>query len=185
MIKFLKYFFCLLLTVNCCSIFSQNVQAYVTLDTNKIRIGEQTKIDLYITYSASQKNQKIQWPAIGDTLRKEVEVVNVSKIDTTIPDKNKPDEIQQHQTITITSIDSGFWALSPFAFVINNDTSKPFETSPLLLEVSTIPVDTAEASIKDIKAPFDEPFDWHEYLPYVYWSLAALFVIGLIVFLIV
>ena len=93
MIKFLKYFFCLLFIANCSSVFSQNVQAYVTLDTNKIRIGEQTKIDLYITYSASQKNQKIQWPAIGDTLRKEVEVVNVSKIDTTIPDKNKPDMV--------------------------------------------------------------------------------------------
>ena len=165
-------------------VFSQEVEAFVTLDTSKIRIGEQTKIDLYIKYKASQKNLKIQWPRISDTLRTEVEVVNVSKIDTTIPDKNKPEEIQQHQSITITSTDSGYWAISPFAFIVNNDTAKPIETQPLLLEVYNIPVDTAEASIKDIKAPLDEPFDWHEYLPLIYGGIAALIVIIIIIFLI-
>jgi hypothetical protein len=182
--KFFKYIFCLLLTANCCSVFSQNVQAFVTIDSSKIRIGEQTKIELYITYSAKEKNLKIQWPNIGDTLRKEVDVVNVSKIDTTIPDKNKPDEIQQHQTVTITSIDSGYWAISPFTFIVNNDTAKPVETQPILLEVQNIPVDTAEASIKDIKAPFDEPFDWREYLPYAYWTLSAVAILTLIIFII-
>src|SRR5437879_2518544 len=72
-------------------VFAQDVQAFVTLDTSKIRIGEQTKIDLYITYNSdAKKNLKINWPRISDTLRTEVEVVNVSKIDTTIPDKNRP-----------------------------------------------------------------------------------------------
>ncbi len=165
-------------------VFSQDVQAFVTLDTSKIRIGEQTKIDLYITYKTSQKNLKIQWPRISDTLRTEVEVVNVSKIDTTIPDKNNPDEIQQHQSITITSVDSGYWVIDPFSFIVNNDTSKPLQTQPLLLEVYNIPVDTAEASIKDIKAPLDEPFDWHEYLPYVYGGIAALIALVIIIFLI-
>jgi hypothetical protein len=165
-------------------VFSQSISAFAMMDTNKIRIGEQTKIDLYIKYSASKKNQKIQWPAVGDTLRKEVEVVSVSKIDTTIPDKNKPDEIEQHQTITVTSVDSGYWAISPFIFVVNNDTSKPFSTEPLLLEVYNIPVDTSEASIRDIKAPFDEPFDWHEYLPYAYAGLAAVAILALIIFII-
>ncbi|HWY38896.1 MAG TPA: hypothetical protein VNY73_10075, partial [Bacteroidia bacterium] len=171
--------------LNACNIFSQEVKAYATIDTSKIRIGEQTKIDLYIVYKSTCKNCNIQWPRISDTLRKEIDVVNVSKIDTTIPDKNKPDEIQQHQTITITSIDSGYWAISPFAFIVNNDTAKPIETQPFLLEVFTVPVDTAEASIRDIKAPLDEPFDWHEYLPYIYWSVAALLVIIIIIFLIV
>lgn len=167
------------------NVSAQDVQAYVNLDTSKIRIGEQTKIDLYISYNtAAKKNLKIQWPGIGDTLRKEVEVVNVSKIDTTIPDKNKPNEVQQHQVITVTSIDSGFWAISPFAFIVNGDTAHPVETQPLLLEVQTLPVDTAEASIKDIKAPLDEPFDWREYLPWIYGALAALAILTVVVILI-
>ena len=164
-------------------LFSQDIQAFANLDTSKIRIGEQTKIDLYISYNASQKNLKIQWPSIGDTLRKEVDVINVSKIDTTIPDKNNPNQIQQHQSITISSIDSGYWAISPFAFLINGDTAKPIETQPLLLEVYNIPVDTAEASIRDIKVPLDEPFDWHEYLPYIYSGIAALIVLTIIIML--
>ncbi len=184
MTKFLRYIFCLLLLPTAYSVFSQEVQVFATMDTSKIRIGEQVKIDLYVSYKANQKNLQIQWPRISDTLRKEVEVVSVSKIDTTIPDKNEPNEVQQHQSITITSIDSGFWALSPFQFIINNDTAKPIETQPLLLEVQNIPVDTAEASIKDIKGPLDEPFDWHEYLPYIYWSIAAAILLGIIIYLI-
>jgi hypothetical protein len=179
---FIKYFF-VLLAFSAPRVFAQDVQVYATIDTSKIRIGEQAKIDLYVICK-SNGNVKIQWPSIGDTLRKEVDVVNVSKIDTTIPDKNKPEETQQHQTITITSVDSGFWAISPMTFTVNGDTSRPLETQAFLLEVYNIPVDTAEASIKDIKAPFDEPFDWREYLPYVYWAIAALIVLGIIIFLV-
>src|ERR1700744_6315155 len=134
------------------------VEAFATMDTNKIRIGEQSKIDLYIKYNVNQKNLNIQWPVVGDTLRKEIDVVNVSKIDTTIPDKNRPEEILQHEKITVTSTDSGFWAIALFVFIVKKDTSKPVQTEPLLLTVYTVPVDTAEASIKDIKAPFEEAF---------------------------
>src|ERR1700751_3568848 len=136
--RFLKYIFSLMLFANCFNAFSQEVQAFATLDTSKIRIGEQTKIDLYVTYPADRKNLKIQWPRISDTLRTEVEVVNVSKKNTTIPNKKRPNEIKQHQTITITSVDSGYWPLSPFSFIVNNDTSKPIQTQPLLLEVYNI-----------------------------------------------
>lgn len=182
MSKKIKYIFFLLLLGNGFLSLAQNIEAIATMDTNKIRIGEQSKIDLYVKYKVNQKKLNILWPVIGDTLRKEVEVVNVSKIDTTIPDKNKPEEIQQHQTITVTSIDSGFWAIPPFIFIVNNDTAKPVGTGALLLAVYTLSVDTAEKSIRDIKAPFDEPFDWHEYLPFIYWFVAAIIVIIIIVF---
>lgn len=160
---------------------AQTVNVAAMMDTNKIRIGEQTKIDIYISHNANAKNLRIQWPLIGDTLRKEVEVINVSKIDTTIPDKNKPEEVQEHQSITITSVDSGFWAIDPFNFIINNDTAHPYATEPLLLEVYSVPVDTAEASIRDIKGTLDEPFDWREYLPYAYWCLGALAIVAAVV----
>jgi len=180
----LKYIIALALVLTGLSVISQNVEVAAMMDTTKIRIGEQAKIDLYITYKANQKNFKIQWPNISDTLRKEVEVVHVSKIDTTIPDKNDPGRMQEHQTITVTSIDSGFWALQPFVFIVTNDTSKPLTTQALLLEVQNVPVDTAEASIRDIKAPLEEPFDWREYLPYIYWGVAALAIVTVVVLLV-
>lgn len=163
---------------------AQSVQAFALIDTSKIKIGEQAKIDLFINYKGDVKNIKIQWPQLGDTLRKEIEVVNVSKIDTTIPDKNEPKTIQQHQTIYITSFDSGYWAMPPFKFIVNDDTANPVFTQALLLEVQTIPVDTTEASIKDIKPVFDEPIDWKEYLPYIYWGAAIFAILALLYFII-
>ena len=50
-------FSCLLLLGS--KLFSQEVQAFAMMDTSKIRIGEQVKIDLYISYKANQKNLKI------------------------------------------------------------------------------------------------------------------------------
>ncbi len=163
--------------------FSQ-VQAFALIDTSKIKIGEQAKIDLFINYKGDIKNLKIQWPQLDDTLRKEVEVVNVSKIDTTIPDKNDPKNIQQHQAIYVTSFDSGYWALPPFKFIINDDTANPVYTQALLLEVQTLPIDTAEASIKDIKPIYDEPTNWKEYLPYIYWGVAILAALAILYYVI-
>jgi hypothetical protein len=182
--KYIISIVCLLLFLLSGKVLAQDIEVAAMMDTSKIRIGEQVKIDLYLMHKASAKKLTIQWPRISDTLRKEVEVVNVSKIDTTIPDKNKPDQVQEHQSITITSTDSGYWALPPFNFIVDGDTAHPYSTNALLLEVRNIPVDTAEASIRDIKPIFEEPFDWREYLPYVYWGLAAVAIVALVVFLV-
>lgn len=166
------------------TVVAQKIQAFALIDTSKIKIGEQAKVDLFINYSGANKKLNVQWPTIGDTLTKQIEVVNVSAIDTTIPDKNDPNNIQQHQTIYVTSFDSGYWAMPPFQFIVDGDTAHPVLTQALLLEVQTIPVDTAEASIKDIKAVYDEPFSWKEYLPYIYWGTGILAVLVLIYFII-
>jgi hypothetical protein len=160
------------------------VQAYALIDTSKIRIGEQAKIDLFINYKGDKKTLKIKWPAIGDSIASKVEVVNVSQIDTTIPDKNDPKNIQQHQTIYVTSFDSGMWAIPSFDFIVNDDTARPVSTQTLSLEVMTIPTDTSEVSIKDIKPVFDEPSDWKEYLPYIYWGAAILAALALLYYII-
>ena len=182
--KFFKIVVLILLLGAQKMLVAQNVQAFALIDTSKIKIGEQVKIDLFINYKADQKNLKIQWPTIGDTLRKEIDVVRTSKIDTTIPNKNEPTTIQQHQSIYITSFDSGYWAIAPFEFIVNDDTARPIATQALLLEVETIPVDTAEISIKDIKPLYDEPFDWKEYLPYIYWGAGILAILALMYFII-
>jgi hypothetical protein len=165
--------------------FFAQIEVHAVLDSSNIRIGEQTKLSLYLTYDANaQKNIEVLWPEIADTIRKEIEVLSVSEIDTIIPDKNKPEIIQQRIELTITAFDSGYYAIPPFKFLLGNDTSKEYLTEALLLEVHTVATDTSLAKIKDIKAPFDEPFDWKWYLPYAYWGLAILAVIIIIIILI-
>ncbi len=151
------------------------VEVHAVLDTSKIRIGEQTRLDIYLNYNAKlEKNLSIEWPSFEDTIIKQIEVLSVTKIDTTFPDKNNPDIIQQHMQLLITSFDSGYYAIPSFKFIINKDTANKKLTELLMLEVLSVPTDTSITKVKDIKAPFDEPFDWHWYLPYAYWGLAIL-----------
>ena len=83
----------LLFLVLCISYAStgQEIKATAKLDSNSIKIGQQVKLQLSIQYKVNNgKHLKIEWPEITDTIRKEVEVVGQSKLDTLIPDKNDP-----------------------------------------------------------------------------------------------
>ena len=159
----------------------QKININAALDSTKIRIGEQVKLDLYVSYSAKQNNLKIQWPNIADTITDKIEVISVSVIDTTSPDKSNPDIIQQHQQITISAYDSGYFAIPGFKFFINNDSSNAFYSQSLFLEVHTVPTDSSITKTKDIKPPFAEAFNWKWYSKYFYWGFSLLVIIILII----
>jgi hypothetical protein len=162
------------------------IKVNAVLDSSKIRIGEQTKLDIYVTYDANAaKNLKVDWPSFEDTITGKVEIVSRTAIDSTIPDKSNPSLIQQHQQYIVTAFDSGYFAIPPFKFFVNGDTVNPVLTEALFLEVNTVKTDTTDKTIKDIKPPFGEPFDWKWYLPLIYWGSAAVLLIALIIFIIV
>ena len=171
-------YFILLLS---CRLAAQDVKVNAVLDTSKIRIGEQVKLDLYFTYDASQKGMNVEWPKLGDTLTGKIEVISVSPIDTTLPDKNNPNIIHQHQQIVISAYDSGYFAIPGFKFTVNNDTNSIRFTEPLFLEVHTVPTDTSAKKIKDIKTVLNEPFNWKWYLPHIYWTTGILIAIIIII----
>ena len=161
------------------NLHAQAPEVFSTLDTSVIRIGEQTKIKLSILIPSNSSQAKISWPIIGDTLRKEIDVVAVSDVDTS---RSNGKSILT-ETITITSFDSGYWAIPPFIFIIKGDSARPLFSQALLLEVRTMPVDTSEASIKDIKGILNEESNWRDYLPYFYYGLALLMAILVIIYL--
>ena len=160
---------------------SQDVRVDAVLDSSKIRIGEQVKLNIYLNYNANQKAFKIEWPQIGDTLTGKVEVISVSGIDTMIPDKNNPSNILQHQQLIISAYDSGYFAIPGFKFLLNNDTNNVLYTQTLLLEVHTVPTDSSYTKVKDIKPIFDEKFNWKWYINYIYWGVGLLLFILAIV----
>lgn len=153
--------------------FSQ-VSLKATLDTSKIRIGEPVKLDLYVLFNPNSGVKSIEWPSVGDTITEKIEVLSVSAIDTTMPDKNDPSILQQHQQLQISVYDSGYYAIPPFKFIVNGDTANPVWTEPLLLEVHTVPTDSSAKKVKDIKEPLNEPFSWLWYKEYFYWGIAAI-----------
>lgn len=138
--------------------FAQNVNARI--DTSSILIGEQTEITLSANYRVDEGEVSVVFPAIYDTLSEFIEVIQKSELDTFIADKDDPYNFTQEQKLTITSFDSGYYAIPPFSFVINSDT---VETEALLLEVQTMAVDTSQA-IFDIKGPIAEPFSFTDWL---------------------
>jgi hypothetical protein len=166
--------------------YSQDIKATATLDTNSILIGKQTKLQLSIQYRVDGgKHIKVEFPEIADTIRKEIEVVGQSGIDTII-DKKDPYLFTQSKTLYLTSFDSGYWAIPPFKFFASNDSSAIL-TEPLLLQVGTVSVDTTQA-IKDIKGPYEETYNWIDWLKdnmyVVYGSLAAILITILIIVII-
>lgn len=175
--------FFILLLVSFSGLKAQQVRADAVLDTSRMRIGEQVVLDIYLNYDTNLGNLKVRWPSIGDTLTSKIEVLSASPIDTTFPNKSNPARIFQHQQLLVSVYDSGFYAIPPFKFVLNDGRDSLF-TNPLFLEVHTLPVDTAEGKYKDIKQPFEEPFNWRWYLPTVLWGLAAILAIQIIVLIV-
>ncbi len=153
---------------------SSQVTVRAVLDTAKIRIGEQVKLDLYLLYDPNKGISKIEWPSLGDTITEKVEIISTTPVDTTMPSKSDPGVLQQHQQLLISAYDSGYFAIPPFKFIINGDTANPVYSEVLLLEVHTVPTDSSAKKIKDIKEPLGEPFSWLWYKEYFYWGIAAL-----------
>ena len=154
----------------------QGPTATAVLDTTVIRLGEQVKLDLEVIYRVDQGSPGVViWPSLEDTLTKQVEVVWDGGVDTALVDAAKdPYLFAQRRHLVVTAWDSGFWAIPPFRFVVAADT---IETAPLLLEVRTLPVDTAQA-YRDIKDIYDVPFSWRHWLrenwPYLAGGVAIL-----------
>jgi len=155
-------------------IFSNpEIKAIAQLDTNKILIGQQTDLQLQITVP---KDIFVQWPMLNDTLRANVEVLKASEIDT-IP-ASQEGMITLRQSITISSFDSGFYAIPPFYFVYgkaNDSLGSLAESNALLLEVQNVKVDL-KAKIKDIKPIIEEPWTFGEIYPYVL-AIALIFLL--------
>jgi BatD DUF11 like domain len=151
-----------------CLLFSgtlsaQKVVVKAEVNDNSIRIGEQAVLTLSVTYNAKLVKQ-IVFPAVADTLVKNIEVLKKSRVMTN--DSAQNELTQQTQKFIITGFDSGYYAIPPFKFIVNKDTAHPLETETFLFEVHTVEVDTTQP-IKDIKPPLSAPFQLAEIVPYL------------------
>jgi hypothetical protein len=172
-----KLFYILISFICLAQVNAQTYSVEAIADTNSILIGEQINISLKTTYTVNEGAISIGFPTLYDTINQYVEIVNKTKIDTLIPNKEEPYTFLQEQIITVTSFDSGYYAIPPFLFVVNNDT---IATEPILIEVQTMPVDTAQA-IFDIKGIIDEPFSITDWLKDNWWWLVAILALTIVI----
>jgi len=145
------------------------------MDSTSILIGHQTQIHVEV---AANKNQPLQIPVITDTLMTGVEVLAMSKIDTT--DLGN-DRFQLKYHYLITSFDSALYLLPPFRVISGPDTAY---SESLALNVSTLQVDTVSKKFYDIKGVIEPKFVWGDYLPLIMGMIWGIGLIALIVFII-
>jgi len=169
-----KILFLSLFITSIISAFSQSLSIETALDSNKLLIGDQTFLTIKVT--VPRNKSEIIFPKFADTLLKNVEIVDRTKIDTLSKDDRS---YVLQQKYTITSFDSGSYVLKVGPFIINGKDS--MFANPISLYVNTLKVDSAK-DVKDIKAPLKAPLEWAEIWPWLRWFLLGLIIIGIMVY---
>jgi hypothetical protein len=163
------------LWISAFSVSAQPIVVKATIDSTHILIGEQTKIHLEI---AANKEQALQIPVISDTLMTNVEVLEISKIDTIDIGNNR---IQLKYDYLVTAFDSALYLLPPFQVISGIDTAYSNE---LALKVSTLPVDVESKQFYDIKEIIKPKFVLMDYLPIILYVLLGLVLAAAIAYII-
>ncbi len=146
------------------------------LDTNAITLGDQ--IGMNINFSIPAKAIGVM-PDLMDTLSKEIEIIEISAVDTV----KKEDGLSFTKRILITSFEPGYHVIRPlvFEYFFKGDTSlHQLESEALLLEVNLVDFDET-ADIKDIKDILKVPLTFKDIWPYI---AAAILLIALILLII-
>lgn len=146
------------------TLFSLGLKAQDTLilsvKPDKIKIGEQTQFTIRYQYEGDEEFRDMQWPEFGDTISSKIEILEKGKVKTKkISDPQRPNLLEKNQTFTITSFDSGYYAIPPIQMIVNGDT---LTSNPVLLEVHTVDVDTTK-NFKDIKDIYETELSLSDY----------------------
>lgn len=157
------------------SLHAQQTLIDVSLDSAAILIGEQTTLRLTVT---ADRDRPVRIVLPGDTIMQGVEVLAISKPDSSVIEN---DRLLIKQDILITSFDSLLYLLPPVQVIDGTDT---ISSNQVALKVSTLPVDTDNPEqFYDIKAVWKPLFVLADYYPLIFGVLLGLFLICVIGYL--
>lgn len=138
----------------------------VAIDSAAILIGEQTVLHLTVT---ADQDRPVQVVIPNDTLMAGVEVLNLSKPDSTMIENNR---MVIKQDVLITSFDSSLYLLPPLKVIDGVDT---IYSNQVALKVSTLPVNVENPEeFFDIKQVWKPPFVLADYYPIIIGILLVL-----------
>jgi hypothetical protein len=134
------------------------------IDTTSIRIGEQFVFKITVNDTTNVIIPKLEnLPGL--------EIIEDKKIDTL---KN-----QLIKKYILTSFDSGAYYIPQQQIFIKQ---RLHLTDSLLIKVATVAIDTTKQKMFPIKAIQDEPLQFDDYKPYVWYAIIAVILIGLILY---
>ena len=158
------------------NLFSQ-ISIKASLDSTAILIGDQVHLSLEIT---QPKGINVQFPMYSDTIIDKVEVLKSGKIDTV---SISPSGINLKQDYLITCFDSGLYVMDNIKFIVSNkDYADTVTANPVYMKVFTMQIDTTKNAIFDIKANYNTPFTFDEFLDKATPYAISLLVLILLIF---
>ncbi|MDY4512715.1 MAG: hypothetical protein SPE10_04625 [Paludibacteraceae bacterium] len=154
---------------------AQPTTVSATMDSTILLVGEQTRLTFTV---AQMRGRQVCAPVFSDTIVSGLEIVERLPLDTQLADDGL---LLVSQSYVLTSFDSALYFIDAQPFVDGSDT---LYSNPLSLKVVSIPVDTAQHAIADIKPVYAPPFDWPLFWLIVLITLGvvALAVIGFFVY---
>lgn len=166
----------------CASVMPLSAQVEVSakMDSLELAIGEQTGITLDVTCN---KGQKLQMPQmkVGEELVPNVEIISLSRPDTTLLNEGKRMEVTQQ--LVVTAWDSAFYYLPPFEITVDG---KAYKTKHLALKVYPVePLDTLHLDQFFPPYGYMEPeFSWEDWQGAIWCSFlfVLLFIVAYILY---
>ena len=144
------------------------VNVDVRIDSLQLFIGEQTGITLSVSMGTGQKLEMPQLKS-GQELVPNVEVVQVTKPDTSLLNDGERMEVQQRYIVT--AWDSAFYYLPPFKIKVDG---QDYESKSLALKVYTVEVDTLHLDqFFPPNGMMSPPFAWKDWRPMVILSFVV------------
>ncbi len=145
---------------------AQDPLATVNTSRSRMQVGEQATVTIAVSPGAP--GTRIGWPVIPDSIGA-LEVVKRDKIDTL---KENGKVSGYRQSIYLTGWDSSTTTVPPFVVNVTppDGAAHTVQTTPLIIAVSTVPVDTAKP-IRPIKGIMEVEGAW---LDYVWWLAGGL-----------
>lgn len=153
----------------------QDVVAKLTVDTNRVLIGQPIHVLLQVS---QPKSVLINWPLFVDSMGK-LEILEIAPLDTIPVEDNNV--LLRSQAFSVTSFDSGIYKIPEvyFDYSLGGEKSFTTYTDPVIVEVFTVPVDTTLA-IKDIQPIMPAPNDF----TWLLWVLLGYHILLLLLWLV-
>lgn len=143
---------------------AQNIYANSSIDKDSVFVGQpfNYKIDIRMP-----DNYIVDWTTVKDTLSRNIEVINRSKVLSTPINNN---DIIVSQTLTLTSFDTGYIEIPPidikYSRSSNDTTSNICHTKYMYIYVEPVLIDTT-MTYKPIKMPIKQNLTFIETTPYI------------------
>lgn len=173
--KFKTFLFAFFSLILFNSVFGQDYQIHVSLDSTQLLIGDYLRAEVTIT--APKQSQFFISKVLPEKIAP-LELISISKFDTIFTENS----YSLHQIITVTCFDSGYYYF-PSLSIFSSDSIHLAQSDSLFFSVMPVPVDTT-AAIKDIKLPVKVRITFQELLPYIFMAVGGVIIVLLTIWLI-